>query len=136
MNILFILPGLHLQMKYTAQIINKLVCPIPLTFNILTAITPSDYKVEYVDDSAQQIEYRKKYDLVGITVYTRNAMRAYQIADEFRKRNVKVVLGGWHVSALPEEAKARLGLIPRPAPSILPDIPLITLRRSSFSLDC
>ena len=42
---------------------------------------------------------------MGITVLTKTALRAYQIADAYRKKGVCVVLGGIHPSALPEEAK-------------------------------
>ena len=47
----------------------------------------------------------KEVDLVGITVLTKTALRAYQIADAYRKKGVPVVLGGIHPSVLSEEAK-------------------------------
>jgi len=42
---------------------------------------------------------------VGITTVTCLANIAYEIADSFRRRAVPVVIGGWHASALPDEAK-------------------------------
>ncbi len=51
------------------------------------------------------INFNKKYDIVGISVNTMDAVRAYEIADIFRKKGSTVVLGGCHVSALPDEAK-------------------------------
>jgi radical SAM superfamily enzyme YgiQ (UPF0313 family) len=43
-------------------------------------------------------------DLVGITAFTSNVGRAYEIADEYRNRGIPVVMGGIHASMLPEEA--------------------------------
>ena len=43
-------------------------------------------------------------DLVCIQVYVTNAYRAYKIADEYRRRGVYVVMGGLHVTSLPDEA--------------------------------
>jgi radical SAM superfamily enzyme YgiQ (UPF0313 family) len=78
---------------------------IPVTFPILAALTPEKHRVEMIEADFQDIEFEKTYDLVGITATTDHALLAYKIADEFRNRGVKVVLGGWHASALPEEAK-------------------------------
>ena len=46
----------------------------------------------------------ESFDLVGITAMTQQAFRAYEIAGEFRKRKIPVVMGGIHASVLPEEA--------------------------------
>lgn len=77
----------------------------PLTFSILAGLTPVEHSVEIVIGSSYDINFEEPYDLVGITATTRYALDAYEIADEFRKRGVKVVIGGWHASALPDEAK-------------------------------
>jgi radical SAM superfamily enzyme YgiQ (UPF0313 family) len=71
----------------------------------LAAITPECHDVETVDEKYQQIDFSKEYDIVGISCMTYNAPRGYEIADIFRRRGVTVVLGGYHPSALPEEAK-------------------------------
>ena len=105
MRILFVFPGLSQRLSVSAQVMNSIMAPVPLTFDILASLTPPDHTVDYVDDHVQPIPYESNYDLVGITVYTRSANRAYQIADEFTKRKITVVLGGWHASALPQEAK-------------------------------
>jgi radical SAM superfamily enzyme YgiQ (UPF0313 family) len=52
------------------------------------------------------IDFDADCDLVGITSMTANAPRAYQVADEFRRRGRKVVMGGVHPSVMPEEAGA------------------------------
>jgi len=77
----------------------------PLTFSILARLTPVEHSVDLVVGSSCDINYEEPYDLVGITTTTRYALVAYEIADEFRRRGVKVVIGGWHASALPDEAK-------------------------------
>jgi len=57
-----------------------------------------------VDESFEKDSYEEDVDLVGITVMTQLARRAYKIADTYRKHGVKVVMGGIHPSAVPEEA--------------------------------
>ena len=75
-----------------------------LTFPLLAALTPRHIDIKITNEILEDINYNEKIDLVGITAYTTNAFRAYEIADEFRKRNVPVVMGGMHVSTEPEEA--------------------------------
>ncbi|MDD5729667.1 MAG: radical SAM protein [Candidatus Omnitrophica bacterium] len=70
----------------------------------LAALTPSDIEVILTDENVEPIDFDEKIDLVGITGMTCLIPRSYEIADEFRKRGVPVVLGGIHVSMLPEEA--------------------------------
>ncbi|HUI90641.1 MAG TPA: radical SAM protein [Chitinivibrionales bacterium] len=72
---------------------------------IVAALTPPEYDVKLIDENIEPINFSDKYDLVGITAMTQQATRAYQIADEFRKRNIPVTIGGIHATILPEEAK-------------------------------
>lgn len=74
------------------------------TFQVIAAVTPKKHSVEIINDRFKKINFENDVDLVGLTAFTMTAPRAYEIADEFRQRGVKVVLGGWHISALPEEA--------------------------------
>jgi radical SAM superfamily enzyme YgiQ (UPF0313 family) len=76
----------------------------PITLPLLAALTPADFEVDIVSEPFDEINFDDKVDLVGITAYTSRALRAYEIADEFRKRGVYVVMGGIHVSMEPEEA--------------------------------
>ncbi len=71
---------------------------------LLAAYTPPEHKVKIVDESFERDSFEEDVDLVGITVMTQLARRAYRIADDYRKRGVKVVMGGVHPSAVPEEA--------------------------------
>lgn len=88
----------------------KLMVP-SLTFPLLAALTPADIDVSIVNEICEDINFEEKVDLVGITSYTINIHRAYQIADQFRKRNVPVVMGGIHVSMEPEEAKKHADIV-------------------------
>jgi radical SAM superfamily enzyme YgiQ (UPF0313 family) len=71
---------------------------------MVAALTPSDWDIEILDARTTPVDYDKKVDLVGITSFTAEVPVAYEIADGFRNRGVKVVMGGIHASALPEEA--------------------------------
>lgn len=75
-----------------------------LTLPLLKALTPKHVKVDIIDETIDEIDFDQKVDLVGITALTFNVKRGYEIASEFRKRGVTVVMGGFHVSALPDEA--------------------------------
>ena len=100
MRILFIVPGWS-PSNLWGQIQFKFP---PLSVLTLAASTPEDVEVSIVDENLEEIHYETNADLIGITVMTPQAMRAYEIADESRRRGKKVVLGGFHVSHLPEEA--------------------------------
>ncbi|MBM4322292.1 MAG: B12-binding domain-containing radical SAM protein [Deltaproteobacteria bacterium] len=76
----------------------------PLSLLTLVAASPEDVEVSIIDENIEKIDFENTADLVGITVMTPQAPRAYQIADEFRKRGKQVALGGFHVSHLPAEA--------------------------------
>lgn len=74
-----------------------------LTLPMVAAATPRGHRVQIVNENYEAIDFNKKYDVVGISVLTINAHRAYELADYFREKGAIVVLGGYHVSALPEE---------------------------------
>lgn len=74
---------------------------------ILMARTPRDVEVIYTDDVVRPFDIErdvKDVDLVGISVDSKTARRSYDIAAAYRRRGVKVVLGGIHPTACPEEA--------------------------------
>jgi len=75
----------------------------PLNLPYLAAVTPHHYQIEVLDENIEPFEYREA-DIVGITAYTASVNRAYQIAQIYRKRGVPTVMGGIHVSMMPEEA--------------------------------
>ena len=77
---------------------------VRLSLPTIAAMTPQNWNVEILDSRATPVDYDRKVDLVGITAFTAEIPSAYEIADGFRKKGTKVVMGGIHVSALPEEA--------------------------------
>jgi radical SAM superfamily enzyme YgiQ (UPF0313 family) len=81
----------------------------PLALATLAALTPPEVELSFSDDHILPLalpEGLKEVDLVAISVLSKTAYRAYQIADAYRQRGVKVVLGGIHPTTLPEEASA------------------------------
>jgi len=75
-----------------------------LTFPLLAALTPPDIEVSMTHEIFEDVDFEEKADLVGLTSITNNVFRAYEIADEFRRRHVPVVMGGFHASVEPQEA--------------------------------
>jgi radical SAM superfamily enzyme YgiQ (UPF0313 family) len=76
----------------------------PLNLLYVAALTPKDIETTLLDEHIDSIDFEEEVDLVGITSLTATVPRTYEIADEFRRRGVKVVLGGIHPSVLPQEA--------------------------------
>lgn len=75
----------------------------PLPAATLAGLTPKDIEVRFYDDRMESIPFDEPTDLVAISVETYTAKRAYQIATEYRKRGVPVVMGGFHASLCPDE---------------------------------
>ena len=78
----------------------------PLTLTTLAALIPQelDAEVQLFDEGIGDVPLDLDADLVGITVITGTAMRAYELAGHFRRRGLAVVLGGPHVTLIPEDA--------------------------------
>ncbi len=79
---------------------------IGITLPYLAALTPPDWEVSIVDEWFGPVDFDEPCDLVGISFMSHQTPRAYQIADGFRARGVPVVMGGFHASAVPQEALA------------------------------
>ena len=71
---------------------------------VLAALTPRDIEVSVIDENIEKINFDEEVNLVGITAMTPTALRAYEIAAAFKEKERAVVLGGFHASAVPEEA--------------------------------
>jgi len=111
MKILFIAPsfppyyyGYKTPVSYMNKILTKF-SSTSLEFATLAALTPDKHTVRIVDESCQTLEDDYDCDLIGITCMTPNSIRAYQIADFFRCKGKTVVIGGWHPTVMPYEAK-------------------------------
>lgn len=75
-----------------------------LSLPTIAAYTPENWEVEIQDEAVREIDFEYPADMVGISIMTCYAPRAYEVAAEFRKRGVPVVLGGVHPTYCPDEA--------------------------------
>ncbi|MCP4131298.1 MAG: B12-binding domain-containing radical SAM protein [bacterium] len=102
----------QLDLKYLSKLFTKtgetggtsIMGCIPSALPTLAALTPPDIDVSITDENIEKIDFDRDVDIVGISFLTLLSPRAYEIADEFRKRGVHVVLGGIHTTMFPEEA--------------------------------
>ncbi len=81
----------------------------PLGLLILAGLTPPEWEIKIIDENLDVPDYEAlpRPDLVGITAFTSQAPRAYEVAAEFRGRGVPVVMGGVHATMCQEEAAER-----------------------------
>ncbi len=70
----------------------------------VASLTPPEHEVDVVEEELEPLDFDRDGDLVGITAMTATAGRAYEIADEFRRRGRRVVLGGIHPTIRAAEA--------------------------------
>lgn len=77
----------------------------PLSLAYVAALTPAGWDIKIVDEYVDKLELDEGADLVGITAYSVNATRAYYLAGEYKKRHIPTVMGGIHVSMMPDEAE-------------------------------
>ncbi len=75
-----------------------------ITLPYLKALTPPGYEVSFVDELMHDVDLQRDCDLVGITAMGPQIKRAYDLADHFRKRGCRVVLGGTWVTLTAEES--------------------------------
>jgi len=76
----------------------------PMALAILAALTPNDINIKVTDELVDDIDFSFPADLVTLSVNTTNAFRSYEVARIFKERGAKVIMGGIHPSAMPEEA--------------------------------
>ncbi|MDO8803861.1 MAG: radical SAM protein [Elusimicrobiota bacterium] len=100
MKIAFIKPNIG-RMEHSLYVDEARMAP--LQFGVLAALTPPSCEVVLHDDRCEKIPYDEHVDLAAITVETYTARRAYEIAAEYGKRGVPVVMGGMHAALLPDE---------------------------------
>ena len=77
---------------------------VGLTLPYLAALTPPGWEVTLVDEQLADIDFNARVDLIAITTWTINSLRAYEIADRFRQRGVTVIMGGPHTYFYAEES--------------------------------
>jgi len=117
-------PGRHLRVKFILPALTEATSPYwrpikyslfpPLGLATLAAYLRPDDDAVIIDEHVDQVacpDTGDCPDLVAIQVYITNARRAYALADAYRAKGVFVVLGGLHVTALPDEAAAHADAI-------------------------
>jgi radical SAM superfamily enzyme YgiQ (UPF0313 family) len=110
LRVKFILPALtEATSPYWRPIKYSLFPPLGLA-TLAAYLNPDDEAV-IVDEHVSRLDVRDTPDLVAIQVYITNAKRAYRLADAYRAQGVFVVLGGLHVTSLPDEAAAHADAI-------------------------
>ncbi len=77
----------------------------PLAFAQLKTLTPDGHECRFYDDRMETVPVDEATDLVAINAETYTARRAYQLAAQYRKRGVPVLLGGFHPTLMPDEAE-------------------------------
>jgi radical SAM superfamily enzyme YgiQ (UPF0313 family) len=75
----------------------------PLPPAVIAGLTPPEVEIRFYDDRMEPIPFDDPTDLVALSVETYTAKRAYQIASEYRRRGVPVVMGGFHATLCPQE---------------------------------
>ena len=105
MRVLLILPDGNVH-KIRIGAFVRSMREAPLTLTTLAALAPRDLNIDFslVDESIDVVPLDDQVDLVGISVLTGTALRAYALARHFRLRGIPVVLGGVHVTTMPKEA--------------------------------
>jgi radical SAM superfamily enzyme YgiQ (UPF0313 family) len=83
----------------------------PLGLATLAAYLNEEDEAEIQDEHVERLNLEDAPDLVVIQVYITSAYRSYNIADHYRRRGAYVVMGGLHVTSLPEEAAAHADTI-------------------------
>jgi radical SAM superfamily enzyme YgiQ (UPF0313 family) len=85
----------------------------PLSLMVLAGLTPPEWEITIVDENLSTPNYKAmpRPDLVGITAFTSQANRAYEISTYFRRQGVLVVMGGIHATMCQEEAMERVDAV-------------------------
>src|SRR6188768_3812681 len=76
----------------------------PLGLATLAAYLAPEDEIDLQDQHVEKVNLNDSPNLVVIQVYITNAYRAYSFADHYRLQGAYVILGGLHVTSLPEEA--------------------------------
>ena len=79
----------------------------PLVYGILADMTPENIELAFFDDRIEEVPIDEPTDLVAMSVETYTASRAYHIAEEYLKRNIPVIMGGYHPTLCTDEVLTR-----------------------------
>ncbi len=108
MKVLLIYPGkafIYSQSEYLATRGYANYTTPSLALLIIGKMCSEKWDVQYLDERFEEIDFESDADIIGLTAMTPQAVRAYEIADTFRKKGKYVVMGGIHATVMPDEAK-------------------------------
>lgn len=93
--------------RHRGGIFRKSLRYMPLTLPTLAALIPAELEAEVIciDEGIEDVDLNLDADLIGITVITGTALRAYELSRHFRSKGKTVVLGGPHVTLVPDDAQ-------------------------------
>lgn len=91
--------------KHGSLIKRKKLYFVGLALPLLAALTPEEWEVEIILETIEDIPFDTDADVIGISSMGHAVIRTIDIAKEFKKRDKTVILGGYMVSLMPEEAK-------------------------------
>jgi radical SAM superfamily enzyme YgiQ (UPF0313 family) len=93
--------------RHRGGIFKKNLRYAPLTLSTLAAYVPHELNatVEILDEGIEDVDLNLQTDLIGMTVITGSSHRAYELAAHYRGRGIPVVLGGPHITLMPEDAQ-------------------------------
>ncbi len=122
-RLLLILPALQQRHDYEFRLVKYSRFP-PLSLLTLAGLTPEDeWEILVRDEHIESSEVNEDIDLVGIQTYISCANRSYELADRWRSRGAKVVLGGLHPTSMPEEAAPHAdAIVLGPAETVWSDV--------------
>lgn len=103
-RLLIIKPSYYVK-KQTKNKQSKEKSLIGLTLPYLAALVPSGWDIKLLDEQMEDINFDEKFDVVALTTWTINSLRAYDIAAEYRKRKIPILMGGPHTFFYRDEAK-------------------------------
>jgi radical SAM superfamily enzyme YgiQ (UPF0313 family) len=78
---------------------------VGLALPLIAALTPKDWEVEIVLETIEDVPFDTDAQVIGISSMGHGVIRSIDLAKEFKKRGKTVILGGYMVSLMPEEAK-------------------------------
>lgn len=76
----------------------------PLLFGIIKSLTPDGYEIEFIDERVEKLPDTIDSDIIAFSVETYTAKRAYILADKYRTDDNIIVMGGFHMAVMPDEA--------------------------------
>jgi radical SAM superfamily enzyme YgiQ (UPF0313 family) len=113
MKVFLILPAAeHLRVKQDEPVPKRKMLRFSvLSLTIVAALTPTEHEVTICDENVEAVDFDAKADVVGISFMTGLAPRAYEIADEFRRRGAITVAGGYHPTFCTEESLRHFDIV-------------------------